>query len=235
MAEKKKFYAVAVGRTPGIYRDWPTAKAQVDGFPGARYKGFARHDQAESWLAAPAALRPSPASPSGRRKNSPAKEECPVDEPLFSPEDGGITVYTDGGAIGNPGPGGYGAVIVADGKLRELSGGFSHTTNNRMELTACIRALEELGSTPEPVRLYSDSRYVVNGISKGWAVGWRRRGWRKSDGRPALNSDLWARLLELVEGLSVEFHWVRGHAGNPLNERCDALAQDAARSQPVHG
>ena len=140
-----------------------------------------------------------------------------------------VTIYTDGGSIGNPGPGGYGAVIL-DGKRRELSGGFRLTTNNRMELTAAVKALAEL-KQPSQVTLYSDSSYVVNGISKGWAKSWRANGWRKSDKKKALNSDLWRVLLDLCERHEVKFIWVEGHAGNRENERCDRLAVKAAKGK----
>lgn len=225
MTTKKKFYAVAAGRVPGIYDNWPQARAQVDGFAGARYKGFADREEARAWLAEPGAgvaRRPAKAAAGGR------EPLCPPLEPAPAPA-GVVTIYTDGGALGNPGPGGYGVVQLFNGQCRELAGGFRLTTNNRMELMACIVALSELEHRDRPVWLYSDSSYVVNGISKGWARGWRRRGWVKADRQPALNPDLWGRLLDLVDELTVNFHWVRGHAGNPLNERCDQLAVAMAR------
>lgn len=141
----------------------------------------------------------------------------------------GITIYTDGGSINNPGPGGYGAIIIEDDRRREITGGFRLTTNNRMELMAGIAALRALESRDRPITLYSDSSYVVNGISKGWAANWRRRNWIKTDGKPAVNPDLWKELLDLVADLDITFTWVRGHAGNPLNERCDEMAVAAAR------
>lgn len=134
-----------------------------------------------------------------------------------------VDIYTDGACSGNPGPGGYGAVLVYNGKEKELSGGERDTTNNRMELTAVITALEAL-KEPCNVTLTTDSKYVSDGITLGWAAGWRMRGWKKSDGKPALNSELWSRLLDLLEIHDVEFVWVKGHAGHPYNERCDALA-----------
>lgn len=141
-----------------------------------------------------------------------------------------IIVYTDGSCIGNPGPGGYGAVIVADGISSELSGGFSHTTNNRMEMMAVISALESVKGTPDQqIKVFSDSEYTLNGITKGWAKKWRLKGWKKPDGKPALNPDLWERLLNLTDKFSdLSFEWVRGHAGNPLNERADQLAASAS-------
>jgi len=139
-----------------------------------------------------------------------------------------VTIYTDGACLGNPGPGGYGVVLLHGAHRRELSGGFARTTNNRMELLACIKGLEAL-KYPCEVSLYSDSRYVVDGISKGWAARWRRNNWMRTRTEKAVNVDLWQRLLELVEQHRVRFHWVRGHAGNTENEVCDRLATTAAR------
>ncbi len=139
-----------------------------------------------------------------------------------------VTIYTDGACLGNPGPGGYGVVLLHGEHRKELCGGFARTTNNRMELLACIRGLEAL-KYPCDVSLYSDSRYVVDGISKGWAARWRRNNWMRTRTEQALNADLWQRLLELTERHKVRFHWVRGHAGNTENEVCDRLATTAAR------
>jgi ribonuclease HI len=217
----KKIYAIAVGRKPGIYENWDQARAQVAGYAGAKYKGFASRAEAEVWLRNPV-WRSRPAKP-------PAAPRLAARTGSEAPSPHEIIIYSDGGARFNPGPGGYGAIIIEDHRRRELSGGFQHTTNNRMELTGCIMALRSLErSDPRPVRIHTDSQYVVNGIAKGWAQGWRRRGWRKGDGRPALNADLWAELLDLLEGRQVTFHWVRGHAGHPENERCDELAVAAA-------
>lgn len=134
-----------------------------------------------------------------------------------------VEIFTDGACSGNPGPGGYGAILRCDGREKELSGGEPHTTNNRMELMGVISALEAL-KFPCEVRLTTDSKYVVDGVTKGWAAGWRKRGWKKSDGKPALNPDLWARLLDLLDTHKVEFCWIKGHAGHEENERCDRLA-----------
>lgn len=134
-----------------------------------------------------------------------------------------VTLYTDGACSGNPGPGGWGAILEFNGHERELSGGENPTTNNRMELTAVIRGLERL-KEPCIVELYSDSKYVIDGLSKGWAASWKKRGWVKSDKKPALNPDLWDRLLQLTEIHSLRYHWVKGHADNPKNNRCDELA-----------
>lgn len=134
-----------------------------------------------------------------------------------------VTIYTDGACSGNPGPGGWGAILCYNGTEKVLSGGEKQTTNNRMELTGVITALAAL-KEPCVVELYSDSKYVIDALSKGWAVSWRSRGWIKSDKKPALNVDLWEKLLALTETHEVRCHWVRGHAENEYNNRCDALA-----------
>ena len=138
-----------------------------------------------------------------------------------------ITLFTDGACSGNPGPGGYGVILKYADHEKELSGGFSGTTNNRMELMAVIRGLEQLRERCE-VTVVSDSRYIVDGIGKGWAKKWRSQGWMRNRKDTALNPDLWARLLDLCETHAVKFQWVNGHAGHPENERCDKLAVAAA-------
>lgn len=134
-----------------------------------------------------------------------------------------VAVYTDGACSGNPGPGGYGAILVWNGHEKELSDGFAETTNNKMELTAVIVALETLKEACN-VTVTSDSKYVVDAIEKGWLEAWKRRGWKKADGKPALNAELWKRLDVQLERHTVRFVWVKGHAGHPYNERCDRLA-----------
>lgn len=134
-----------------------------------------------------------------------------------------VEIYTDGACSGNPGPGGWGAILRYKDIERTLSGGEAMTTNNRMELLGVIRALEALRE-PCAVELWSDSKYVIDGLEKGWAKSWRARGWVKSDKKPALNVDLWERLLELTDKHEMRYHWVRGHAENAYNNRCDALA-----------
>ena len=134
-----------------------------------------------------------------------------------------VTIYTDGACSGNPGPGGWGAILEWQGHEKELSGGAAATTNNRMELTAVIEALSIL-KEPCIVELWSDSKYVIDDLSKGWAKGWKARGWIKSDKKPALNPDLWDQLLALTDIHSLRYHWVKGHAENEYNNRCDELA-----------
>ena len=140
-----------------------------------------------------------------------------------------VDIYTDGACRGNPGHGGWGAVLVFRGIEREMSGGEAMTTNNRMELTAAIEALRAL-KEPCEVTLTSDSKYLIDAITKGWAVSWRAKGWKKADRSPALNSDLWEMLLNELERHEVTFVWVKGHDGHPYNERCDRLATAFADS-----
>lgn len=139
-----------------------------------------------------------------------------------------VTLYTDGACSGNPGPGGWGAILEYAGTEKELSGGEAETTNNRMELTAVIAGLSAL-KEPCIVELYSDSKYVIDGLSKGWAATWQKNGWKKADKKPALNPDLWEKLLELTTIHTLHYHWVKGHADNPKNNRCDQLAVAAAK------
>ena len=141
-----------------------------------------------------------------------------------------VNLYTDGACSGNPGPGGWGTILEYKGTEKVLSGGEPGTPNNRMELTAVIRGLECLKESCV-VELYSDSKYVIDGLSKGWAEGWRKRGWIKSDKKPALNPDLWQRLLELTARHEMHYHWVKGHADNPMNNRCDELAVNEWKKQ----
>ena len=143
-----------------------------------------------------------------------------------------VTIYTDGACSGNPGPGGWGAILEWNGTEKELSGGAVDTTNNRMELTGVIEALRALRE-PCAVELYTDSKYVFDAVDKRWVYGWRAKGWVKADKKPALNVDLWQQLLPLLERHEVHWHWVKGHAENEKNNRCDKLA--VAESQRYKG
>ena len=140
-----------------------------------------------------------------------------------------VTIHTDGACSGNPGPGGYGVVLQLGGRRKEMSGGFRLTTNNRMELLAAIVGLAAL-RRPCAVSLYTDSKYLADAVNKGWARRWRANGWRRGKAEKAVNPDLWARLLDLLEVHDVEIVWIRGHAGDPGNERADALAVAASKS-----
>ena len=134
-----------------------------------------------------------------------------------------VTIYTDGACSGNPGPGGWGAILEWNGVEKELSGGENPTTNNRMELLAVISALEKLNQSCI-VELYSDSKYVIDSLTKGWLDSWIKNGWRKADKKPVLNVDLWERLLPLLQKHEMHYHWVKGHAENEKNNRCDQMA-----------
>jgi ribonuclease HI len=218
---KKKFYAIAVGRQTGVFTDWTSAEKQVKGFAGAKYKSFPSEQEARSWMD----------DPVYEKKAGKTTKNNPVTKVNLDKDD--IVIHTDGGSINNPGPGGYGAVVEMDGARQEYSGGYRLTTNNRMEMTAALVALKEVGETKRTIHIFSDSSYLVNGIQKGWARKWQSKGWKKSDGQDAVNIDLWQGLLDLLEYLDVTFHWVKGHAGHELNERCDKLAVAAARNEPT--
>ena len=140
-----------------------------------------------------------------------------------------IEIYTDGACSGNPGPGGWGAVLRYKGVEKELSGGERETTNNRMELTAVIKALEAL-KEPCIITLYTDSKYVSDAFNQGWIYGWLKKDWKKSDGKPVLNRELWQRLYELWKKHEIKLVWVKGHADNYYNNRCDELAVRESRS-----
>ena len=142
-----------------------------------------------------------------------------------------IQIYTDGSCLGNPGPGGYGAVLIFNEHRKELSDGFAHTTNNRMEMLACIKSLEQL-KEPCIVDLTTDSQYVRQGITK-WISGWKKRGWKTAAKAPVKNVDLWKKLDAEQAKHTVAWHWVKGHSGHPENERCDDLARNAAEAKPT--
>jgi ribonuclease HI len=232
MAAKKKYYAVAVGKTRGIFTQWfgPSgAEIQVRGYPGAVYKGFSNLQEAEAFLEKHPA-KPARQTPAAKRKRTASKASAAQHAGSVRLPDpkGRIVIYTDGGSINNPGPGGYGVVIIKGSAIQELSKGYRLTTNNRMELLACIAALSTI-KNPAAVVLHSDSKYVINGITKGWAEKWRANGWMRTKTEPAQNPDLWDRLLQLCAKHDVQFKWVKGHAGIAGNERCDELATQAAK------
>jgi len=210
MARKKNYYAVAVGRNPGIYTAWygnKGAEAQVKGCTGAVFKGFVTKQEAEAFM-----------------------NEYSAQGPLA--HQGRIAIYTDGGAINNPGPGGYGVVTLKGNQRTELSRGYRLTTNNRMELIACIAGLKAV-KKPSSIVVHSDSKYVVDGVAKGWAKRWQRNGWMRTKTDRALNPDLWEQLLELCNFHQVRFKWIKGHAGHPENEKCDRLAASAAKGKEL--
>ena len=212
----KKFYAVKRGRKTGLYTVWAECAAQVKGFQGAVYKGFMTEDEARAWLGGADARTEQP-----RAAAEMAEPPAP---------DADYIIHTDGSCLRNPGgAGGWAAVIetAATGAVEEKSGGDPETTNNRMELTAALMALS---AVPEGARvaLYTDSQYLKNAFTKFWLPAWKKRGWKKADGEPVLNQDLWVQLDAAFAARQVQFHWVKGHAGNPRNERCDVLARAEA-------
>ena len=233
MGKKKRYYVVVRGYKPGVYTEWSGATGaaeQIGGFSNALYKGFYTADEAITWLEQ---MDDQSGVISELISELSDLAESPIDshrddslETLL--EAGKVVIYTDGGAIDNPGPGGYGVVLRYKGHRRELSGGYRLTTNNRMELLACIEGLQTLNRSCE-VTLFSDSKYVVDGITQGWARNWRASGWKRNKAEKAENVDLWDRLLDLCDAHDVEFRWVRGHAGDPDNERCHQLATEAAQ------
>jgi len=230
---KNKYYAVRSGREPGIYLTWDECKAQVDGYPKAEYKSFSALRDAEVYLGYIKTNEPSNSNPEPpgaqktKRKTKPEKITPPATE-MLETNDGlkHVVLYTDGACIGNPGPGGYGVVLLHGDHRKELSRGFRLTTNNRMEILACIVGLQAL-KEPSAVTLYSDSQYVINSMTKGWARRWKKNHWKRDD-QDVPNADLWEKMLDLCDKHQVRFNWVRGHAGNKENERCDQLAREAA-------
>lgn len=188
-------------------------------------------DNVTSWDIAMAAVDILAEAASGEKANSSKKKKSSGTKTSNAPQIASVTIFTDGACIKNPGPGGWGAIINNGDSELEISGSCEQTTNNRMELTGAIRALEKLGETRQKVAVFTDSRYLVQGIENGWAKNWRKNGWMKADKKPALNSDLWEKLLSLCEKHEVRFHWVKGHADNEKNNRCDQLAtREAARA-----
>jgi ribonuclease HI len=236
---KKQYYAVRIGREPGIYRTWDECKAQVDGYAKAQYKGFGSLEEAEEYMGfvntnKPDARKPSsaepfnpPGAPKKKRGTGYSEDETRALEML---ETGDrlkhVVIYTDGACLGNPGPGGYGVVLLHGKDREEFSRGFRLTTNNRMEMLACIVGLQTL-TEPYAVTLYSDSQYVINSMTKGWAKRWKKNKWKRN-GENVPNADLWEKMLDLCDKHKVKFNWVRGHSGNKENERCDQLARQAA-------
>jgi len=243
---RKQYYAVRNGRKPGIYRTWEECKTQVDGYANAQYKGFGSLEEAEEYMGYVKTARPSAGKSSDNRPSSPRSSNKPgpvaskkkratgrgEDETraleMLETDDGlkHLVIYTDGACLGNPGPGGYGVVMLHGKERKEFSRGFRLTTNNRMEILACIVGLRAL-KEPSAVTLYSDSQYVINSMTKGWARRWKKNNWKRGD-EDVRNPDLWQQMLDLCDKHKVKFNWVRGHAGNKENERCDQLAREAA-------
>ncbi|MCR5559996.1 MAG: ribonuclease HI [Schwartzia sp.] len=223
----KKIYVVKRGRNTGLFNTWEECKAQVEGYQGAVYKGFMDIAEANAWMWGSSSTAPAKKSAAGTSAAAQTSLFCTEKTETFTED---YVVYTDGSCLRNPdGPGGWAAVIreSASGKKKEISGGEPSTTNNRMELMAGIMALKAL---PEgaSVAFYADSQYLQNAFVKRWLSAWKRRGWITSTGTPVKNQDLWAALDAEVQRHKVFFHWVKGHAGNEDNERCDVLAKKEA-------
>jgi len=214
---KKNYYAVARGLKPGIYEKWAGeggAEQQIKGYNGARYKGFYALEDAVAWLE-------EEGVPASKKYRDQIKMES-------QPDADTVVIYTDGSTLNNPGPGGYAAVLMYQGHRKELSGGFRRTTNNRMELMACIQALLALKDKTNAI-LYCDSKYIVDSITQGWARKWQAQRWKKKNKDPVQNPDLWQQLLKMLDRHNVEMKWVKGHGGKKENERCDELAVQAAQ------
>lgn len=224
MAKKAKIYAIFQGHTPGLYDTWDEASEQVQGFKGAIYKSFTTRDEAILWLRECVLSAKDPVS------DHLIELIKSVDVPEAHKDR--IIIHTDGGASPNPGKGGYGVVLTHGKYRKELSAGYKLTTNNRMEMMAVIVALEAL-KQPSDVLLFTDSKYVVDSITKGWVRRWKSKGWKRADGQVAENIDLWQKLLSLLDQHDVELQWVKGHAGNKENERCDHLATLARKSKDL--
>lgn len=233
----RKFYAVRTGRATGIFLTWDDCRAQVEGFRGARYKSFPTEAEARDWLteAQPLAALFGEEEAAPVRRAPARKKSAAAGGAGAQADDAICHVYTDGSCLRNPnGPGGWAVCIVRSGEESEtLSGGAPSTTNNRMEMMAAIEALRHLPKS-EPIVLSTDSQYLKNGITK-WIFSWKRRGWKKADGSPVLNQELWQELDALIAGRRIIFRWVKGHAGHKYNEICDTLAKREAQAYSRHG
>jgi len=223
---------VWVGRRTGVFRTWAECQAQVTGYEGAKFKSFkTQPEAAAAFKAGASASVPS----SGKASTTPSKPRVnkgayPSHEAALA--DGRSVIYSDGGCDPNPGPGGYGVVLLGtDGSRSEASGGFRETTNNRMELMGWIEGLRLIPLRTK-VAIFSDSKYVGDMYAKGYAHGWRDRGWKTASKKPAANVDLWTQLLKLTDERDVVFTHVYGHTGVEENERCDVLTHEARRQDP---
>ena len=252
---KKKYYIVKKGKKPGVYYNWPDCQKQVQGFPGAVFKGFATRQEAEDWYG-----KSVPEAPKGQSVSRTTTSHRAAGEskdihvlemkypPHFSNAAGKpfqwqdvwvshlpekLTIFTDGSCLVNPdGPGGFAAVFLAGEGERELfrvTGGEPGSTNNRMELRAAYEALKILQTgTPRTIIFHTDSKYLQRAFMNHWIDNWKRNGWKTSQGTPVVNQDLWKGLLPLMERHTVEFQWVKGHVGTKYNELCDQLAKQEA-------
>lgn len=213
---------------PGIYRTWEECKTQVDGFPRAVFKGFATENEARVFISG--CCQTTTPKAKYERPTKKSFSQVSVQKQKEYDEDRAI-IYTDGSCLKNPGgPGGYAAVIQVGRSVKELAGAESSTTNNRMEMKAAIEALLLFDKSTDIV-LHTDSQYLRKGFAQGWVEKWKRTGWITKAGTPVLNKELWQELDRLNSIHKVSWMWVKGHYGNPMNERCDELAVDAAVSE----
>lgn len=205
---KQKFYAVKNGRHIGVYHSWTECEQEIKGFPNAKFKSFPSEKEAISWI----------------------NDEGVIRENNFDEDDSDFIIYTDGSCLKNPGAGGYAAVIIdkTTGELEEISGGESYTTNNRMELSAALFALSYVKHSAK-ITLITDSSYLKNAFTQNWIKNWKKRNWKTTENTDVKNRDLWEKLLKEVDRHKINFRWVKGHAGNPQNERCDFLAREEAK------
>ncbi|MBI5302760.1 MAG: ribonuclease HI [Chloroflexi bacterium] len=221
------FYAVKKGRAPGIYKTWAECEVQVKGFADAIFKGFRTRAEAKKFLAQDIGERPHSATRAERKRLQVSRRDLDFGDEISratrKDDEDRVVIYTDGSSVGNPGPGGYAAVMMHGAHRKEVSGGFRLTTNNRMEITAALVGLEML-KRHCAVTVYTDSKYVRDAMMNGWVKRWLKNGWRTREDTPVANMDLWLQLWEQTQKHDVTFEWVRGHAGNAENERCDELA-----------
>ena len=225
----KKFYAVKSGRMRGIFLTWDDCKAQVEGFSKAIYKSFPTIREATAYLCLEGATKTNPPAKQKTTKTKPSATIPEADNVVI--DENTIVIYTDGSCLKNPGgPGGHATIIKIGDKIQEIVGSEASTTNNRMEMKAAIEALKAFPQSTSVV-LYTDSQYLKKGFTDGWVKKWKRNGWMTSTKEPVKNQDFWIQLDQLTSFHKVTWKWVKGHNGNPLNERCDELAVGAATAK----
>lgn len=228
---KKQYYLVVHGYKPGLYTEWfgkDGAANQVEGFPDAIYKGFHTKEDALQWLKGFSEETLKAYAPNLLDLLDFSAPVQVIDNDVELLKEGKVIIHTDGCSFGNPGAGGFAAILRYKGREKELTGGFQETTSNRMELIACIEGLRTLKQRSSVV-IFSDSKYLIDSMKNGWALKWRANRWMKKQSQKVPNSDLWKILLELCEQYEVEFQWVRGHNVDKSNQRCDFLAKEAAK------
>lgn len=230
---KKQYYIVVHGHKPGLYTEWfgdNGASKQVEGFNDAIYKGFYSKEDALQWLREFSEEMLQKYAPNLLDLVDYSIPLKVVDDDVELLKEGKVVIHTDGCALGNPGVGGFAVLLRYKDKEKEITGGFQETTNNRMELIACIEGLKSLKQKSNVI-VFSDSKYLVDAIVNQWIYKWRNNHWTKSKSQKVLNADLWKTLLDLIEQHEVELRWVRGHNIDKSNQRCDILAKQAAQQK----